>query len=137
MTITANNLMILKNKVLQENWLVAIILIILALSLTFVLIKKSYHYAKAIYSKTNIEIISQMIDSLAFLYGCSVFVIHLSLANIIAGILFNIIQADLSFFDVSKQVLPDVSINVLFFTVHLLIITLSCCIYVHHLKTKG
>lgn len=128
--------MILKNKVLQENWLVAIILIILALSLTFVLIKKSYHYAKAIYSKTNIEIISQMIDSLAFLYGCSVFVIHLSLANIIAGILFNIIQIDSTFFDVVKQLLPYVSINVFFFTVPLLIIALSCCIYVHNLKKR-
>lgn len=128
--------MFLKNKVLQENWLVAIILIILALSLTFVLIKKSYHYAKAIYSKTNIEIISQMIDSLAFLHGCSVFVIHLTIANIIAGILFNIIQTDSTFFDVVKQLLPYVSINVFFFTVPLLIIALSCCIYVHNLKIK-
>ena len=43
-----------------------------------------------------------MIDSLAFLYGCSVFVIHLTIANIIAGILFNIIQTDSIFFDVVK-----------------------------------
>ena len=128
--------MFLKNEVIHDNWIASISLIIGALALTKLLIKKSYHYAKEIYNKTNLEIISQMIDSLAFLYGCSVFVIHLTMANIIAGILFNIIQTDSTFFDVVKQLLPYVSINVFFFTVPLLIIALSCCIYVHNLKIK-
>ncbi len=128
--------MFLKNEVIHDNWIASISLIIGALALTRLLIKKSYHYAKEIYNKTNLEIISQMIDSLAFLYGCSVFVIHLTIANIIAGILFNIIQTDSTFFDVVKQLLPYVSINVCFFTVPLLIIALSCCIYVHNLKIK-
>ena len=128
--------LVLKNKLICENWIAAMLLIIGALVLTCLLIKKIYHYAKAIYSKTNIEIISQVIDSLAFLYGCSVFVIHLTIANIIAGILFNIVQTDSIFFDVVKQLLPHVSINVFFFTVPLLIIALSCCIYVHNLKIE-
>ena len=128
--------MFLKNEVIHDNWIASISLIIGALALTRLLIKKSYHYAKEIYNKTNLEIISQVIDSLAFLYGCSVFVIHLTIANIIAGILFNIVQTDSTFFDVVKQLLPYVSINVFFFTVPLLIIALSCCIYVHNLKIK-
>lgn len=126
--------MFLKNEVIHDNWIASISLIIGALALTRLLIKKSYHYAKEIYNKTNLEIISQVTDSIAFLYGCSVFVIHLTIANIIAGILFNIIQTDSTFFDVVKQLLPYVSINVFFFTVPLLIIALSCCIYVHNLK---
>ncbi len=126
--------MFLKNEIIHDNWIASISLIIGALALTRLLIKKSYHYAKEIYNKTNLEIISQVIDSLAFLYGCSVFVIHLTIANIIAGILFNFIQTDSTFFDVVKQLLPYVSINVFFFTVPLLIIALSCCIYVHNLK---
>ena len=128
--------MFLKNEVIHDNWIASISLIIGALALTRLLIKKSYHYAKEIYNKTNLEIISQVIDSLAFLYGCSVFAVHLTIANIIAGILFNIIQTDSTFFDVVKQLLPYVSINVFFFTVPLLIIALSCCIYVHNLKIK-
>lgn len=128
--------MFLKNEVIHDNWIASISLIIGALALTRLLIKKSYHYAKEIYNKTNLEIISQVIDSLAFLYGCSIFVIHLTIANIIAGILFNIVQTDSTFFDVVKQLLPYVSINVFFFTVPLLIIALSCCIYVHNLKIK-
>lgn len=128
--------LVLKIKFICENWIAAMLLIIGALVLTWLLIKKSYHYANVTYNKTNIEIISQIIDSLAFLYGCSVFVIHLTIANIIAGILFNIIQTDSIFFDVVKQLLPYVSINVFFFTVPLLIIALSCCIYVHNLKIK-
>ncbi len=128
--------MFLKNEVIHDNWIASISLIIGTLALTRLLIKKSYHYAKEIYNKTNLEIISQVIDSLAFLYGCSIFVIHLTIANIIAGILFNIVQTDSTFFDVVKQLLPYVSINVFFFTVPLLIIALSCCIYVHNLKIK-
>lgn len=126
--------MFLKNEVIHDNWIASISLIIGALALTWLLIKKSYHYAKAIYNKTNIEIISQVIDSLAFLYGCSVFVIHLTIANIIAGILFNIIQTYSIFFDVVKQLLTYVSINVFFFITPLLSIALFCCIYVHNLK---
>ena len=54
--------------------------------------------------------------------------------NIIAGILFNIIQTYSIFFDVVKQLLAYVSINVFFFITPLLSIALFCCIYVHNLK---
>lgn len=124
------------NQIVHKNWIIGVIYSICILVLDYSVIKKSYRYVSVIYRKSNIKIISQIVDSLSFLYAASVFVIYLSIANVIAGILFNILQTDLELFEIIKIVLPYISINIFLFTVPQIFIALNCDIYCYLIKPK-
>lgn len=126
----------LTNQIVHKNWIIDVIYSICTLVLDYSVIKKSYRYVSVIYRKSNIKIISQIVDSLAFLYAASVFVIHLSIANVIAGIVFNILQTNLDLFETIKFVLSYVSINIFLFTVLQIITALNCDIYCFFMTSR-